>query len=130
MRPRPVTWLYAGLAIEGGEEGTRSWRAPRQQRLVYATEDAQRAGADGGAAAEGGAVRAESEDRSSLRGRRLWAGRRPGRGHNVRREAVLHPGVEAARAAVAGLHLVADQEDILFRRELRPCNPLKARSAA
>ena len=40
-----------------------------QQRLVYAAEDTQRAGADGGAAAEGRAVRAGAIGRASCRER-------------------------------------------------------------
>src|SRR5699024_6960128 len=92
--------LYAGLALEGGEEVLALGAHLRQQRLVYAAEDTQRAGADGGAAAEGRAVRAGGEGVFGLLSEEAGAygqaaAQALGRGHDVRREAVLLPGVEA-----------------------------------
>ena len=41
-----------------------------------------------------------------------------GRGDDVRRDAVVHVAVELAAAAVADLHLVADEQDVLLGGEL------------
>ena len=86
-------------------------------------QNAQRAGAADGVAAEGRAVAAGGEHILHLlaeqrRAQRQAAAEALGRGDDVRRDAVVHVAVELAAAAVADLHLVADEQQVLLGGEL------------
>ena len=87
-------------------------------------QDAQRTGAADRVAAEGRAVAAGGEHVLHLLAEQRCAQRQPaaeplGRGDDVGLDAVVHITVELAGAAVAGLHLVADEQDVLRGGELR-----------
>ena len=80
--------LSAPAAHTGLPPKVEPWRAGRQRILRLF---AQQARADGQAAAQA-----------------------LGRGHNVGRDAELLIGVQRAGAAVAGLHLVDDEQDVVL----------------
>ena len=93
-----------------------------QEGIRQAVQDGKGRRAGHGIAAEGGAMVAEGEDILHLLPQEAGAqgqaaGEAFGGGNHIRMEAVMHIGVEAAGAAVAGLDLIHHEEDIAFLQE-------------